>query len=74
MTAGTACSRRLCVYFSLPSCYRYASVNYKLLYVTMKCLLSYILWEDRNMVSEVGFQPTPPFGGVTITWRQTESP
>jgi len=22
MTAGTACSRRLCVYFSLPSCYQ----------------------------------------------------
>ena len=51
MTAGTACSRRLCVYFSLPSCYRYASVNYKLPYMTMSCLLSYILWEDRNSKS-----------------------
>ena len=48
MTAGTPCSRRLCVYFILPSCYRYASVNYKLPYMNMSCLLSYIVWEYRN--------------------------
>ena len=35
--------------------------------MTMSCLLSYILWEDRNMVSEVGFEPTPPFGDQNLS-------
>ena len=30
-------------------------ISYKLPHMNMSCLLSYILWEDRNMVSEVRF-------------------